>query len=178
LFSAPGPKRKVVVMAAFPPSSEADLQPFARELAGGGVAALTFQMPVYEGRDFALVDKDIESAVLLLESRDYPQIYVLGDGPASLGVLRLAARRKVAGVVAMLAGPVGSLNVDVPKITAPKLFVAGMDATARTTLAGYMQAAAEPKQSKTFDGPGVGAKLLNGPDGAAVKQVIRDFLLK
>src|SRR3954468_18898112 len=51
LFSAPGPKRRAVVMVAFLTSTEADLQPFARELAGAGIAALTFQLPVYEGRD-------------------------------------------------------------------------------------------------------------------------------
>ena len=179
LFSAAGPKRRVVVMVAFPASTEADLQPFARELAGAGVAALTFQLPVYEGRDFALADKDVETAVSFLESRDYPQIYVLGDGPAAVALLRMATHHKIAGVVGLITNT-GSISAqaDMAKVTAPKLLIAGQDASARTMLNAYIQAAPEPKQSKTFDGPGAGAKLLGGPDAVAVKQTIRDFLLK
>src|SRR5438045_877394 len=98
LFSAAGPKRRIVIIASSAPDTEVAWQPFAKELAGAGIAALTFQMPQYKDmggqRDIALMDKDIESAVLLLESRDYPLIYVLGDFTAGDAAIRLAARRK------------------------------------------------------------------------------------
>ena len=64
LFSAAGPKRKILVIASQMPDTEAAWQPFAKELAGAGIATLTFQMPAYKDpggqRDYALMDKDIE----------------------------------------------------------------------------------------------------------------------
>src|SRR4051812_2098735 len=186
LFSAAGPKRKLVVIASFAPDSEAEWQPFAKELAGAGIAALTFQMPAYRSmpggtRDPALVDKDVESAVLFMESRDYPLIYVLSDLNASVGAIKLAARHKVAGLITVSGFPfldVVDATQDLQKVTAPKLFITGQDSRTPAYVQTFTQVSPEPKQSKVFASAGTGVKLLTSPDGAAAKQLIKDFLLK
>lgn len=186
LYAAPGPKRKAVVIASFGSDSEAEWQPFAKEIAGAGIAALTFQMPAYRDfpggtRDPAQVDKDLETAVLFLESREYPLIYVISDLNASVGAIKVAARRKVAGLVTVSGFPeLGPVNVtaDLLKVTVPKLFLAGQDSRTPGYVATFLQGSPDPKQGKVFDGPGTGVKLLTGPDGAAVKALIRDFLQK
>jgi hypothetical protein len=186
LFAAPGPKRKALVIASQLPDMEAGWQPFAKELAGAGIATLTFQMPQYADvggtqRDFVHMDRDLESAVLLLESRDFPLIYVLGDNTAGVGALKLAARRKVAGIITVAAPiSVGSpgrydARADLAKLSMPKLFIgpqSGPDTTQE------LMKAPEPKQSKLFAGLPGAVAVLNGPDGAAFKQTVRDFLLK
>lgn len=186
LYSAPGPKRRLVIFAASMPDTEAGFQPFAKELAGGGIATLTFQMPGYKeynngDRDVTLMDKDLEAAVLFMESRDYPLIYVVGDTTAGVGALRLGTRHKLAGIVTIssptTAGAVNALT-DIAKVTAPKLFIAGQDSRSPASVTSFMQAALEPKQSKVFDGPGGGASMLTGPDGPALKQLIKDFVSK
>ena len=189
LFSAPGPKRKIVIIASQMPDTEAAWQPFAKELASAGVAALTFQMPQYKDtggqRDLALMDKDIESAVLLLESRDYPLIYVLGDFTAGDAAIRLAARRKVAGIVTvsspMLVAVPGSAfdpAGDLPRVSVPKLFISHQEQRSSAAVQLFMQQSPEPKQSKVFASTAPGAGLLGGTDGPTFKQTIRDFLLK
>jgi hypothetical protein len=171
-----------VIIASFGPDTEADWQPFARELAGAGIAALTFQMPSYRDlggtRDPAQIDKDFESAVLFIESRDYPLIYLLSDLNASVGAIKVAARKKIAGLITVSGFPEAgggvSAMAELPKVTAPKLFIAGQDSRTPGYVQTFLQVSPEPKQSMVFSGPGV----LTGPDGVAAKQLIRDFLLK
>ena len=167
---------------------EAAWQPFAKELAGAGIATLTFQMPQYRDaggqRDYALMDKDLESAVLLLESRDYPLIYVLGDSTAGTAALKLAARHKLSGVITVASPPgfgipgvpLYDARPDLSKITAPKLFIASQEQSA--AVEEFMKSP-DPKQSKLVAGPACcGIVLLNGTEGATFKQTVRDFLLK
>jgi hypothetical protein len=180
----------VVIIASQIPDTESAWQPFAKELAGAGVATLSFQMPQYKDtggqRDYALMDKDLESAVLLLESRDYPLIYVLGDTTAGTAALKLAARHKLSGVITVASPPgfgtsstaIYDARPDLAKITAPKLFIASTDQSGAGAVQELMKAP-DPKQSKLVAGPPCcGIVLLNGADGAAMKQIIRDFLLK
>jgi hypothetical protein len=74
----------------------------------------------------------------------------------------------------------GSVNIaaDLPKVTAPKLFITGQDSRTPTALQELMRGAVEPKQSKVFEGGPTGVKVFSGPDSAAAKQLVRDFLLK
>ena len=187
LFFEPGPKRRAVVIASYSPDAEADWQGFARELGGAGIASLTFQMPRYRDsggdRDVALMDRDLESAVLFLESRDYPLIYVLGDLAAGDAALKLAARRRVAGVITVSspvsvtgAGTVYDPRPDLPRVTVPKLFIAHQEPAAAAAVQTFAQAAPEPKQSRVFDSNAAGARLLTGPDSVSFKALVRDFL--
>jgi hypothetical protein len=187
LYAAPGPKRRALVIASYPPDGEAQWQAWARELAGAGIATLTFQMPRYrdsgDSRDIALFDRDLESAVLFLESREYPLIYVLGTTSAGDAAVKLAARRKVAGVIVvvsefMLSRPNASYDVrpDLAKVTVPKLFITNSDARANAFLA----AAASPREARVFPNlaPGSGAAALNGPDSGSFKRSVQDFVLQ
>src|SRR6185312_8431701 len=88
-------------------------------------------------RDVTLMDKDLESAVSFIESRDYPLVYVLGARSAGIAALKLAVRHKVAGVITVTAplgvgvpgAPFYDAKADIPKITAPKLFIGSNDTT-------------------------------------------------
>jgi hypothetical protein len=188
LFAAAGPKRKALVIAAQVPSFEVAWQPFAKELAAAGIATLTFQMPQYTDlggqRDYALMDRDLESAVLFLESRDYPLVFVLGDNTAGTAAVKVAARRKVAGLITV-ASPVGfgipgsasyEIRSDLSKVTVPKLFLASQEQSAAVQ---ELMKAPDPKQSRLFANPGPsGIVLMNSSDGVAFTQAVRDFLLK
>jgi hypothetical protein len=186
LFAAPGPKRKAVVIAYVDAGGANDWAAVARDLAGTGVAALAYQLPPYKDfpsgtRDPVLVDKDVETAVSFLESRDYPLIYLMTEGTATVGAIKVAAHHKVAGVITVTGfTSMGSVNVtaDLPKVTAPKLFITGQDSRSPTALQELMRGAVEPKQSRVFTGGPTGVQLFSGPDGAAAKQLVRDFLLK
>ncbi len=193
LFAAPGPKRRLLVIASNIPDTEAMWQDFARELAGAGVATMTFEMPEYKNtgvnRDLSLMDKDVETAVSFAESRDYPLIYVLGDQGAGIAALKVAARHKLAGVITVsaplsLSGAPGTpaydARAELPKITVPKLFLASNDTTASADANTLAQAAAPPKDVKIFNsgGPLLGAGLLRAPDAAGFKQAIKDFVTK
>jgi hypothetical protein len=187
LYVAPGPKRKALIIASQLPDTEAAWQPFAKELAGAGIATLTFQMPQYRDaggqRDYTLMDRDLEASVLFLESRDYPLVYLLGDITAGTAAIKVAARRKVAGVITVASPPgfgiPGSPSYDarpdLSKVNVPKLFLAPQEQSAAVQ---ELMKAPDPKQSKLFAGPPSGIAMMNGPEGAAFKQTIRDFVLK
>jgi pimeloyl-ACP methyl ester carboxylesterase len=191
LFSAPGPRRRILVLASALPDTEASWQDFARELAGQGIATLTLQMPQYKDqgstRDLALMATDIGTVVSFAESREYPLVYVLGDKNAGVGALSLAAKHKVAGVIAVsspvsVAVPGNSLDprADLAKLTVPKLYIASNDESTSAAANTLATASADPKQVKLLNSsvPGAGSGLLRGPDAAAFKQAIKDFVLK
>ena len=63
------------------PKDQKAWTPFARELAARGVDALTFDFRGYGEtggtKDVAKIDRDMESAVRFIRSRDYAQVYVI-----------------------------------------------------------------------------------------------------
>jgi hypothetical protein len=146
LFSAPGPKRRALVVA-----SAADQKPWpahAPPLAAAGIALLTFDIrgvgETGGSRNDTALDKDVELAVQFLKSRDYPLVYVLGVGPeGGLASIKVAARQDLAGL-ALYAAP-ASGRTDIAAVREPKLLMAAESnteaAAALSTLAG---AAPEP----------------------------------
>jgi hypothetical protein len=185
LFTAPGPKRRVVFIAVQAPDTEADWQPFAKEVATGGTAVMTVAMPRYKDaagvgdRDLSNADKDMETGVLLLESRDYPQVYLISEYVGGVGAVRLANRKPLGGLALVSANaPAGADLTGLSKAKGAKLFLAGEDSTYGPAVGLLNQSAADPKQSRVFASRAQGAKLFASPDGATFKQMLKDFLTK
>lgn len=186
LYSTAGPKRKVVVLAHEFPTNQKAWTAFAKELAGRGVHALTFDFRGYGetggSKDVAKIDRDLESAVRFIRSRDYAQVYVIGASMGGTAALKVAARLDLAGVVT-ISTPASIMGLDasqdVPKIAEPKLFMAGTrdDGGAYADDAhGFMSASPAPKSDAYFDSDKHGTQLFTGGDANLIRKLIFDFL--
>ncbi len=184
LYSTAGPMRKVVVLAHEFPRDQTAWTDFARELAGRGVHALTFDFRGYGetggDRDVSKIDLDLEAAVRFIGSRDYEQVYVFGASMGGTAALKVAARLDVAGVVTISApAEFRGLDArdDVAAVTEPKLFIAASgDNVAPDAVDYFMQSAPEPKQQTIYDGSEHGTELLRGDSGPDVKEALFAFL--
>jgi esterase/lipase len=184
LYSSAGPKRKVVVLAHEFPASQKSWTAYARELAGRGVDALTFDFRGYGetggAKDVAKIDRDLESAVRFIRSRDYAQIYVFGASMGGTAALKVAARLDLAGV-ATLSAPDNFMGLDartdVKSVSEPKLFVAARNDDGAPAAADYFaQNATGTKTTQLYDGSAHGTELLAGPTASAVRQLLLQFL--
>ncbi len=184
LYSTPGPLRKIVIFGHEYDKDQTAWRDFAKELATRGINALTFDFRGYGEtggtKDPSKIDLDMDAAVRFMSSRDYPLIYLIGGSMGGTAALKVAAQEKVAGVVAVSA-PVSFMGLDasndVAKITAPKLFVASSgDDGAPASVQTFMDKAQQPKQSKIFDGNQHATDIFNGPNVAAFKTLLLQFL--
>ena len=184
LYSTAGPLRKVVVFGHEYDKDQTAWRDFARELATKGVNALTFDFRGYGEtggtKDVSKINLDMDAAVRFMSSRDYPLIYLIGGSMGGTAALKVAAQEKVAGVVAVSA-PVSFMGLDasndVAKITAPKLFVASSsDDGAAASVQTFMEKAQQPKQGKIYDGNEHATDIFSGPNGAAFKTLLLQFL--
>jgi alpha-beta hydrolase superfamily lysophospholipase len=187
LYSAEGPKRKVVVLAHELPTDQTAWRDFAREMASRGIHALTFDFRGYGEtggqRDVSKIDRDLEYAVRFIRSRDYAQVYVIGASMGGTAALKVASRLEVAGVVTLSAPPeIMGLDArqDVAKVTEPALFIAGQ----RDAGGAYVQAAqafssaagSARKATEFYDSGDHGTALLKGSVADEVKAALIAFL--
>ena len=185
VYSSPGPQRRAVILAHMFPNDQRAWQAFARELAGIGIAALTFDFRGYGetggSKDVTKIDHDLSAALLFMKARDYPLIYLVGASMGGTAALKVAASQDVAGVVTVSA-PVTfmglSAQADVPRITERKLFLASRNEAEGGAQAAQqlMQLAPEPKDSFVFEGSAHGTALLEGPNAAAFKDKLIEFM--
>ena len=184
LYSTAGPRKKVVVLAHEFPTSQKAWTAFAKELAGRGVHALTFDFRGYGetggSKDVAKIDRDLESAVRFIRSRDYAQVYVFGASMGGTAALKVAARLDFAGVVT-LSAPTDfqglDARTDVKNVAEPKLFVAASgDNGAPGAVDYFAKNSVGPKTTQLYDGSAHGTELLSGSTAAAVKKLLFDFL--
>jgi alpha-beta hydrolase superfamily lysophospholipase len=184
LFEPTGPRRKVAVLAHASTNDQRAWTGFAQELARQGIAALTFDFRGFGEtggqRDIANVHRDLDAAVRFLRSRDYTQVYIIGEEMGGTAALKVAARQDLAGVVTLSArlSIMGlTAEPDLASVTEPKLFlVAQGDAQGATAAAAFMSATPGQKDSHVFAGSAIGVSLLQGATGEAVRQRILQFL--
>ena len=181
LYSVPGPKRKAVILAHDGTNDQTAWKGFAEALAQRGVAALTLDFRGYGEtggkKDPQNIDKDLETAYLLLKSREYPMIYAIGSTMGATAVLEVAARRDFTGVALISAG--GSEDVAgaaAVKVTEPKLYVASKDAPKASEIDAFMSISPDPKEEFLVDGDAVGLDILEGPGGDALREKLLSFL--
>ncbi len=171
LYSPAGAKRRALIIA-----SSADQKTFgayAGQFAAQGVAVYTFdQRGVGEtggAKNDAQMDKDLDVAVGLISSRDYPLVYVFGVGadPGDAAI-KVAAREDLAGLATFSAGAAG--KGDLAKVSVPKLLMAPNGNADAASLA---QAASSARLVTVASNPPA-----NDPLSAAdARQALLDFVL-
>jgi alpha-beta hydrolase superfamily lysophospholipase len=149
-------------------------QRFARDLAERGIAALTFDFRGYGEsagtKSTATVQRDLAAALLFVQSRDFPLIYLLGPELGGIAALKVAAASDVAGVVT-IATPLSlqgaSVQADLPRIRERKLFI-GPGADDLAALA--------PEPKETFAASQAPIDQLFGGTDAPVWMKVMEFL--
>jgi len=190
LYTTPGPKRRVVVLAHEFPKDQTAWRDYARELAAAGIAALTLDFRGYGetggAREIAKIDLDLDAAVRFVKSRDYPLVYVIGASMGGTAALKVAARQDLAGVVT-ISSPSSIMGLDarsdLGNIREPKLFIAGGRDSAgsyvRVITDEFLPSSPDPKSSRIFeDASEHGTDLLRSAVGATLRQLLIDFLTR
>jgi esterase/lipase len=186
LYSASGPKLKVVVLAHEFPHDQTAWTEYAQELAAEGIDALTFDFRGYGEtggeKDIAKIDLDLEAAARFIGSRDYEEVYVFGASMGGTATLKVAARLELAGV-ATLSAPHMVMGLDasedVALIEEPKFFVAtsgDADGAYAQLVETFMSLASEPKSSVVHGGSEHGTDILRGENGEELKRELLLFL--
>lgn len=178
-----GNGRTGVVLGHMYPTDQKSWWPFAALLAAKGYTALAFDFRGYGESSgepvIAQIDRDMEAAYSFLKPK-VDRIVVAGASMGGTAALKVAARQPVAGVIAISA-PTGfkGLNalVDVPRITAPKLFIASSgDTFAAASVGDFMRAAKDPKQEQIFSGAYHGTYIFGTEYDAVLTQLFLAFL--
>jgi alpha/beta superfamily hydrolase len=176
LYSAPGPKRRVVLIVSGS-LDQTNWQKHVAEFIGKGVAVMTFDA---RGRgetggsiNDAQMDKDVELAVRYLRSREYPLIYVLGIGaPTSAAVIKTASTQDLAGIAVL---PASGASEDIAKVTEKKLLMAfDSDSELVSGMNRLAGVAPEPMTRVVFPPPP--APVQDVLSVSAVKQAVLDFV--
>lgn len=179
-----GKGESAVILTHMYPTDQTSWKGFAEELAGMGFMALTFDFRGY-GRSggakvISQIDRDLEAAVGLVKKRGAGRIYLIGASMGGTAALRVAAKEKVDGVVALSApGEFSGLDAleAVARVSAPKLFIAAKDdPPALSGAQALYQRARPPKDLLLLPRGGHGTFIFNSGQGAALKQALLKFL--
>ncbi len=156
---------------------------FASRLAQKGYLVLTFDFRGFGEsgglRQTPLLDQDLSTALRLMRTKAQ-KVFLIGASMGGTAALKAAARTEVAGVVT-LSAPVAFQGLDatenIPKVKAPKLFLASEGDGAAASNARYLQEKAqEPKTLRLFPGEAHGSDLLRGRRATEVEEEITRFL--
>jgi len=188
-FYDPGTAQIAVILAhqGTTGADQRTWQPFAREIAGRGFAALTFD---FRGRGesdgpFAvgLLDRDVQAAFDYLKAQGFQRVACMGASMGGSACLALAPNVDFAGL-AIIASPrklnstTGILLGQLADLHMPKLFVC----TDHDTAGGYptglweeaevmYERSAEPKQIKIFPGTAHGTEIFGTEQGEEFEQL-------
>lgn len=176
-----------VILAHAFNKDESSWYPLADDLARRGFQVLTFNFRGFTGsqgtKDATKLDLDVAAAVKAMrEQQGAMAVFLVGASLGGTASLKVAARERVAGVVtlsALMESRGLAVDQDVPRITAPKLFLASQrDTSASQSARDFTGLAQEPKQTIYRTGDSHGADMLKGDQGSPVKQAILQFLLR
>ena len=180
----------LVILSHMRPNDQTAWEPFAKELAENGYAALTFDFRGYGispgPQDFATLDDDLRTVVSFMHLRGYEHIFLVGasmGGTTSLVVASDIGKPgdvNIAGVVAISApaefqGQNAAHAIFI--VTAPiYLIAAEEDTAAMVSLQELVDSASQPVASDTFSGGEHGTAMLEGAQAADVRARIIQFL--
>jgi pimeloyl-ACP methyl ester carboxylesterase len=173
-----------IVFGHMYPADQRSWTSFAEEMARAGFRTLTFDFRGYGEsggeKDIAAIDRDMEGAYRFLIGRKIRPVFLVGASMGGTAALIVAARVPVAGV-ATLSAPVAFRGLDaapvLARLTTRKLFIAAeADAPAADAAKHFATHAPDPKTIQFVPGADHGTTLLEGPQAAAVRKSLRDFL--
>jgi pimeloyl-ACP methyl ester carboxylesterase len=175
-----------VVLAHMRIADQTSWFPFATQLAATGkFTVLTFDFRGFGEsageKDFDDLAVDLEAAVRYLhDTAGMRKIFVVGASTGGTAALIVAARTPLAGVVTISAeADFLTLHAVEParQVTAPKLFITSRDdVPAARSLVMLIDAAAEPKEQRIYDGDAHGTNIFDGPHAQELSQALLDFL--
>ena len=175
----------LVVLSHMRPNDQTAWFPFAQELADAGYAALTFDFRGYgasqESKDDSKLDDDLSAALRYMRARGgKEQIFLIGASMGGTASIIVAERESIEGVVSISA-PSEFQGHDARKaiaeIDAPLLLIASEDDTmARISLVELEDAAGGGAESEMYMGDEHGTDIFTGPNAAAVRSRIFQFL--
>jgi alpha-beta hydrolase superfamily lysophospholipase len=184
LYSAGGPKQKVVILAHEFPRDQTAWTSFAQRLAAAGIDALTFDFRGYGETggafDAAELDIDLEYAARFIASRDYAQVYIIGASMGGTAAIKVASRLDLAGIVTVSA-PDSFMGLDaredVAAVSEPKLFTAAEDdGAAPEAVQFFVQQSQPPVDSAIYPGEEHGTDILSGDAGEDLESALLAFL--
>ena len=174
----------VVILSHMRPNDQTAWYPFARELADAGYAALTFDFRGYgesqESKDDSKLDDDLSAALRYMRERGKKQVFLVGASMGGTASLIVAGQEAIEGVISISA-PSEFQGHDARKaiaeIDAPLLLIASEDDTmARISLLELEDAAGGGAESEMYMGDEHGTDIFTGPNAAAVRSRIFQFL--
>ncbi len=176
----------LVILSHMRPNDQTAWYPFAQELADAGYAALTFDFRGYgaspESKDDSKLDDDLSAALRYMRERGQgkEQIFLIGASMGGTASLIVAERESIGGVISISApAEFQGLNAReaVAGIDAPLLLIASEDDTAaRISLVELEDAADGGAESELYMGDEHGTNIFTGPNAAAVRARIFQFL--
>ncbi len=178
----------LVILSHMRPNDQTAWEPFAKELAENGYAALTFDFRGYGissgNKDFDKLDEDLAAAISYMRARDVPQgaarpVFLVGASMGGTTSLVVAAEAGVAGVVSISAPSEfqGQNAADaISRISAPTFLIAADEDTAAMVSLEELETAAGSATSITYTGGEHGTALVEGEHAAAVQDEILRFL--
>jgi len=170
-------------------SDQQDWIPFAKELAGRGYTALTFDFRCFGksecGGDTSgdVLDMDLEAAIGFLRQKGFQHIVCMGASMGGRGCVSVAFDEELAGLI--IVSGTGSNDPDKQDLAdfvtpdMPKLFIVSendhtVGRTAAMTL--LHESAPEPKILKLFPGSAHGTELLGTTHEQEFRETVVDFL--
>ncbi len=163
--------------------------PFANQIAGTGLAALTFDFRCYGqsgcGGDTSgdVLSRDIRAAIGFLREKGFQRIICMGASMGGRGCVSVAFDEELAGLVIVSGTGSGDpdkqdlarfVNPDMPKL----FIVSDKDPTVDRTLemTRLYEKAPEPKIFKTFPGTAHGTELFRSKYGKEFRETLLNFL--
>lgn len=182
-----GTARPTVVLAHSFPVAQDGWAGYAREIAGRGFTALTFNFRGYGlsggARDPALAAVDLAAAVAEAKRRGASAVFLVGASMGGTAAVTVAAApgSGIAGVVA-LSAPLAfrGLSAEASSLAAPLLLIAAeRDAGAPQAARALLERAAGAKRLEIIEGSSAhGTDLLTGATAERVRGLITSFLLE
>lgn len=174
-----------VVLAHMFPADQTSWWEFAQALAAKGYTALTFDFRGYGDsggpKEIRLIDLDVEAALEYLGKRGASGVYLIGASMGGTASLKVAARRKVAGVVS-LSAPVDFQGIDLKgaRVDVPVLVMASEgDGSAMNSLNRMFEddIVGELARKVVYEGGSDhGTDILKGENANAARAQILTFL--
>ena len=174
----------LVVLSHMRPNDQTAWYPFAQELADAGYAALTFDFRGYgaslASKDDSKLDDDLSAVLRYMRETGKEQIFLIGASMGGTASLIVAEREAIEGIISISA-PSEFQGHDarkaVAEIDAPLLLLASEDdAAARISLVELEDAAGGDAESQLYTGGEHGTNMFEGPNAAAIRARIFQFL--
>ena len=178
-----------VILAHMYPADQSSWWEFARLLAGEGYMALTFNFRGYgEGdsksgtnREIKLIHRDVEAALELLQQQGASSFLLIGASMGGTASLKVAAMRRVAGVVT-LSAPVEFQGISLKgeQVRVPTLLMATKgDGAAINSIDSMVQRGIVGESAETViyeEGRDHGTDILTGENTNEASERILSFL--